>query len=96
MTLVPSSATPAEDAVQYHISVRVNCFSPSFWITTVLKMGPDSSEYVGEFEYVFNVILPSIIFSPFTEQDGLLERKTKHIVYSRQRIQVEGCLQGQF
>jgi len=61
MTLAPSSATPAEDAVQYHISVRVNCFSPSFWITTIMRMGPDSGEYVGEFEMGYSNAKPSTL-----------------------------------
>ena len=98
MILVPSSAEPTEDMVQYHISVRVNCFSPSFWVTTILKTGSENSEYVGEFECVHDTILLylSHLTFPLSEQDGLLECKAKQIVHPWQRVEVEKRFQSEF
>ena len=49
MALNPPATVSSEPL--YHISVRINCFAPSFWITTI-RRSSDSGEFVGDFECV--------------------------------------------
>lgn len=37
----------------YHISVRMNCFIPSSYITTITRGDTIRGEEVGQFEYVY-------------------------------------------
>jgi hypothetical protein len=54
MELIPPTTMASEP--RYHISVRVNCFSPSFWVTAIRRGDSENGEYVGDFEYVLACI----------------------------------------
>ncbi|KII93161.1 hypothetical protein PLICRDRAFT_170944 [Plicaturopsis crispa FD-325 SS-3] len=49
MILVPP-ATVADTRPKYHISVSMNCFIPSSYITTIRRGGTENGEEVGDFE----------------------------------------------
>lgn len=51
MILVPP-ATAADTRPKYHISVSMNCFIPSSYITSIRRGGTENGEEVGDFEYV--------------------------------------------
>ena len=72
----------SQDAVipLYHIFVRMNCFIPSSYITTLSRGDTEYGEEVGHFEYVWHVLR----FSPTNvaiSQNG--DINTKALCYVR-------------
>lgn len=55
MIIAPPPTAP-DATPRYHISVSLNCFIPSSFITTIRRGSTEYGEYVGDFEYVANKI----------------------------------------